>query len=366
VIYFILFLLLSAFSAASYSVIPTRLICVFVGFVLATFAAIRGPDVASDFMVYQDWYGRREVETGFLERPGYFEALYFLLNDIFVAAGIKFRVFVGFLALSAVFIKLKVILSFAGNSRAAGIGILIYANTFYLLHEFTQIRAGLAVAFIFLAVQSLVNERRTVFVLWVVVAAGFHSSAVMAFLLMFSYRGARARWIDSGLMFATGSVYILAIGGFSIGESLVGMLTTLDTRLDFYVSLTEGGQSEVANPFAASALLVLALALSLSSTGWTRLQSNILDARNVIAIVLVRRSILIGVTCLVSLTSLPALALRLFEIEIALLPILVVIIFSQRKWYLQKSIILCWVLVVSYLYIAREDGLVGPYVLSFL
>ena len=65
-----------------------RSACVATSLLLAAFAALRGADVAADFVIYEEWYVGRSIDSGFIERPGYFEALYFLLSDLFLKAGI--------------------------------------------------------------------------------------------------------------------------------------------------------------------------------------------------------------------------------------------------------------------------------------
>ena len=344
---------------------PAAAICLLLAILLATFAAFRGPEVAFDFTVYQDWYTHRDEETGFLERPGYFEALYFVLNDVFSFVGVQFRLFIGFLAFFAVFIKTNVILTFARNAWAAGIGILIYTFTFYLLHEFTQIRAGLAVAFIFLAIQALMHENRTFFVFWILVAVGFHSSAIMAFTLLLPYHGSRVRWLDWALLGITGIVYVLVALGMGLGLWLVDLLSAFDPRVALYISMAENGNSDAANPFSASAMLLLILVVCLMEVGKNCQPTSGLNAQEVKAIVLIRRSMLIGLSCLAVFSSVPELALRLFEINIALLPILVAIVFSREGWLLQKFLLILWACTLTAIYIGREDGLVQPYVLFF-
>ena len=342
-----------------------HLAVILISLILASFAALRGSDVASDFIVYQDWYSSRDLGNGLLERPGFFEALYFLLNDFFSAIDIPFRVFVWLLAFMAVFIKTKVIISFAKSGWAVGVGMLIYLFTFYLLHDFTQIRAGLAIAFIFLAVRALVDGDRAHFVLLVVLAAGFHSSAVMAFLLLLPYRSSRARWVDWGLFVISSVVFALATRGVVVGAALVDVLAKFDPRLALYISSADSGQSEAANPFSVSALLLLALAFSLIGVEFNRWQISNSDERDVYAIVLARRSILIGLIFLASLSPIPELALRLFEINIALLPIIATIVFSRQGWVLQKFLLFLWGGALAFIYIARDEGLVQPYVLFF-
>lgn len=363
--FFFIFVYTSIFAGLLFRITSTVLLCVAVAFVLAIFAALRGSEVAADFMVYEDWYMNRDGSSGFLERPGYFEVLYFIANDFFAGAGIHFRFFIGFLAFSAVFIKINVILTFAKNAWAAGTGVLIYAFTFYLLHEFTQIRAGLAVAFIFLAVQALVHEKRTVFILWVLVAAGFHSSAVTAFLLLLPYRAGQVRWLDWTLLGVTGMVYALAALGIGLGVLLIDLLSAFDPRVALYISMAQSGHSDAANPFAASAMLLLALVLCLMGIGNDSRQMTDLNTQDIKAVVLVRRGILIGLSCLALFSPIPELALRLFEINVALLPILAAIVFSQPGWLLQKFLLLLWACALAAIYIGREEGLVQPYVLFF-
>lgn len=363
-IYILLFLMtaiLVGFAMSTNSVV----VVVVAALILATFAALRGADVAADFMVYQDWYSSRDVGNGFLDRPGFFEAIYFGLNDFFAMCSISFRVFVWCMAFVAVFFKTKIIVFFSKSGWSAGVSILIYTFTFYLLHEFTQIRVGLAIAFIFLAVHALVNGSRTNFVLMVVLATGFHSSAVMAFFLLLPYRSPRAYWVDFVLFGISGMVFALAMHGIFIAAALLNVLTEFDPRLAIYISLADIGQVEAANPFAVSVLLLLTLAISLIGVKYNNNKISNLNDFDIYAMILVRRSILVGFICLGSLSSVPELALRLFEINISLVPILAAVIFSQRGWMVQKSLLFFWAGTLAFIYIARDEGLVQPYVLFF-
>ena len=364
-IYISYFIFMSLVTIFLFQETPRIVICLLLAGLLAIFAAFRGPEVASDFLVYQDWYGQRDEGTGFLERPGYFEALYFILNDFFSVASVQFRFFIGFLAFLAIYIKTNVILSFAKNMSAAGIGILLYAFTFYLLHEFTQIRAGLAVAFIFLGIQALIHEKRAIFMFWILIAVGFHSSAVMAFTLLLPYHSSHARWLDWILFGMTGVVYALAAFGVGVGVWLIELFSTFDPRVTLYISMAENGNSDAANPFSASAMLLLILVVCLIGAESNHRKLPDLETHELKAVVLIRRSILIGLSCMAVFSSIPELALRLFEINIALLPILVAIVFSRHGWLLQKFLLLLWAFTVAAIYIGREEGLVQPYVLFF-
>ena len=363
--YFLFFGSISILAASLRRLISPSLIGIVIGVFLATFAALRGSDVAADFIVYQDWYTNRDLSNGFLERPGLFEAVYFTLNDFFEACAMPFRVFIWFLAFTAVFIKINVIHSFSKSSLAFGTAIVSYMFTFYLLHDFTQIRVGLAIALIFLAVNSLVEGARRQYLLLVFLAAGFHSSALMAFLLLLPHRGGIADWLDRCLIsIAVGSV-ILTAYGITFDARLVDVFFTLDPRISQYISISEGVQAEATNPFAIRALLLFVLALSLSVIKMNGPWSFGLEKKDFHAIVLVRRSILIGLSCLFLMSPVPELAIRLFEINASLIPILVAIIFSYRGWFLQKFLLVLWIGSIFYVFVFLDEGLVKPYALFF-
>ena len=123
--------------------------------VLATMAALRGADVGRDFLNYQEWYQFTTEDASFLERPFHLEAIYFGLNDALSSVGLPFRAFLWGIAAISIFIKAKVILSFSSRPAAPAIALLVFALTFYLLHDFCQVRAGAAVALLFAGLLAL-------------------------------------------------------------------------------------------------------------------------------------------------------------------------------------------------------------------
>jgi hypothetical protein len=312
------------------------------------------------------WFSSRDIDNGFLGRPAVFEAVYFFLNDFFEACEIPFRIFIWFLAFVSVFVKVNVIVYFSKSSLAAGVSVLIYAFVFFLLHEFTQIRVGLAIACIFLAVRALVGGSRVHFLLFVALAAGFHSSALMALLLLLPYGSHRARWVDFCIYLLTAAVTVFTLSGAAVWDELLIALSSFDPRIALYVEYSIRGHSQASNPFPLTAILLLVLVVSLIGVEFIRDEKSTLEDRDVYIIVLARRSILIGFTCLVALSPVPELALRLFEIEIALIPILSAVIFSRKEWFFDKFLLLLWTGALAFIYISRDEGLVRPYVFFFL
>lgn len=63
--------------------------------------------------------------------------------------------------------------------------ILIYACNFYLLHEITQIRAGVATGFLLLSLPHIINKDFNKFLLMMAIACFFHYSAIFGLVLYF-------------------------------------------------------------------------------------------------------------------------------------------------------------------------------------
>lgn len=365
-IYIFCFLFVSTFAGLLFWVRPRTLSVFVVSVILATFAALRDAGVSADLTVYEDWYFNRITDSGFLPRPSVFEGLYFLLSDLFLEIGSPFRVFVWGAAFFAIALKVWVLLKYSKVAEAFVFALLAYFFSFYLLHEFTQIRVGMAMAVLFFAFQFLVNGRRVQFICFVLLATGFHSSALAALLLLLPYRGRIGNVIHVLLVLAAFVFIFLATLGFSAGVSAIQGVAHLDPRLDFYLSNFNGGGQETANPFPVMGGVALLLVLSLSDLCLKDDEQQFsCEVREDDAIRLICRSILIGLCFLDSMWMVQTIALRFYEFFTAFMPILVGIVFSRREFFLQKGLALIWVFGAAYTSIFNGDGLVRPYVWLF-
>jgi hypothetical protein len=342
------------------------MLCIIIGFFLAIFAAMRGESVAADFNNYRSWFEYGLETGGYVDRPGYFEFLYFTINQVFSAAGVPFRFFVGALTFFAVSIKLHVIFSFAKNRQAKTAAFIGYVFSFYLLHEFTQIRVGLAIAFVYLGMLALVRQQKRKFILFTFIATGFHTSAIMAFLLMMPYKGRMARCIDISLFVTLFFIYFAISQPVSIYGNILDYVGSIDPRLNLYLSYAQNGTSIDANPFSTSAILIFILTLPMIFVSKKYPDATYFSATDLITIHLVRRSLLIGLICLGSFFKIPEIALRLFEFNAAFIPILIALYYSYgRSFALQKAILFSWVALTAFMYIFHDGALVEPYVLFF-
>jgi hypothetical protein len=331
--------------------------------VLATVAALRGPDVASDYLVYEDWY-QWGLDSTFVERALFFESLYFSISELLSQSEVPFRVFLWLLAAISVYVKASVIIKFSSRSRASALALLIYAVSFYLLHDFTQIRAGVAIALLFAALWARANDRLWQFFMLTLLATGFHTSAILALLFALPADGRLARAIDIAILSVTVTLLGLALLGQVPAEQLITGLSQLDPRLSLYVERSTSFESDAANPFSIPSLLALGTALSLFLQLRFRASSHRVDRRDILALVHFRRSVLIGICCLVSLYPFREISLRIYEISIAFIPIAAAVVFSRPRMLLTKSFILLWAAATAYVYIFREDPLVQPYMIA--
>jgi len=65
------------------------------------------------------------------------------------------------------------------------LSLLIYISNFYLLHELTQIRAGVATGFMLIAIKPMFERNLKLFLLYALLAFLFHYSAILIFFLWF-------------------------------------------------------------------------------------------------------------------------------------------------------------------------------------
>lgn len=329
---------------------------------LASFAALRGPEVASDFLNYQNWYETRSDDALVVARPWFLESLYFLINDALSRLGVPFRTYVWLVAAVAILLKLSTVAFFSRTSIGFFGGLLAYASTFFLLHEFTQIRVGLAVALVFLGVRQLCLGKRWQHVLCTAVAAGFHSSAVLFLLLLMPVTGRPGKWVDVGLLGLLLMTIVAYVADVPLGQVLWEGPALVDERLAIYLEWADVGVSAPANPLSASALLAVGIA---ASAWWvhcgTEARVERVQGSDVVAIAHVRRSILGGVSCLLLLADYREIGLRLFELGVALMPVMAAIAFSYVHLRSLRWLIVLWCATTAFVYIGREEALVRPY-----
>lgn len=171
-ILFALFTFLYCFDIKNKTIINVLLIIV--GIILIVFAGFRGKNDGQDYYVYKDLWMTHKL-------LGYVEYSFLLIRD-FVKdnLGLGFQYLLLLYAVLGVTVKLIAIRKFAPFIMGS---LLVYFSHYFLLHEFTQIRIGVATGFLMLSLYYLTKKNYVVFFIFAFTAIFFHQSTF--FIILF-------------------------------------------------------------------------------------------------------------------------------------------------------------------------------------
>lgn len=216
------------------------------------------------------------------------------------------------LASVALFVKLTALGRLTGSSSLA---TLLYMCSYFFLHEFTQIRAGLAIGIWMHALADL-NRSRFRYVVLTALASLIHVQAVLGLLvfalqpLTRSRQASRVAVLVTLLVVAATSTMLFDRWGYSVLAAIP------DPRTEVYLALAAEELWVRPNPFSVMSLLAFGTAL-LGLRQRTNLQVKNGDATTH-AIYL---SLLLGSCALSLLSSISVAAFRVSEHFFALLPV---------------------------------------------
>lgn len=257
--YFAFFVVL----AVQYELKPFRnnLFLILSVLLLGLLAGLRGPEVSRDYETYQlnfdlikDVSQKSDVFTPLLE-PG-FTGIVMVFRFLFTYNyGLAIMLFFGIVS-----VLLKTI-SFKHLSVNPYFVILFYYSHYFLLHEMTQIRIGLASAIFFVSLIYYIKGNRRAFVMLILIATFFHYSAIMYLLLLLFDSRYFNKYVYSvvlGLALILGVLKIPLLnylGTFDLGS--------ISTRLGTYAYFVESGNAESINVFNTLNLMNIAASLYL-------------------------------------------------------------------------------------------------------
>jgi uncharacterized protein (DUF983 family) len=336
---------------------------------LALFAALRGPDIASDFLEYQEWYRLGSNADSMLERPPVVESLFLGLMAGSEALGLPFRVFLWGIALVAIAVKLLCIHRVALTPLALWSGACCYLFSGYLLHEFTQLRAGLAVAGFMLSLLALREGKTAAFLVVTLLGTLVHASALLG-LVAWPLARWRHRAIDWTLGLSLALVASARIGGALSLEDFVTPLSALDPRLALYAHLAGSGITEAADPVSVRTglmlLLIVAGYAALRSLRRCEVAEGVSPNASQHAATLLPwlRLLLLAQVALFLLADVKEAAVRIMEFWMACLPLYVAVISQTRGLRWTTAFAWLWLSATFFNYVFREPQLVAPYALG--
>jgi EpsG family len=240
-IYFILF----AVVAVEYEFRPfqSKIPMLVIAILLIGLAGFRSPEVARDYEAYQMNF---EIipnidDPIFLTifEPGFIAIVYVI--RLFSDQNYAMLIMLCF-AICSVSIKIKSISSLSVNPYLV---ILFYFSHYFILHEMTQIRIGLASAIFLFSIPYYLKGNRKAFAGLVLLATAFHYSAILYLGILLLNKHTFNRLVYAG---ALGLSIILAYLRLPFA-SIFTQLNTTNAKLNTYVELGQRGLLEDVNVF---------------------------------------------------------------------------------------------------------------------
>ena len=230
-------------------------------------------------------------------------------------------------ALLGVALKLSFI---ARYSQLPIFSVFVYVALYFVGHEMTQIRTGVAAGIYLFALASLSRGDRRGFTLMTLLATCFHYSAVVGLVMMFAHRLVMSRPLLLCVPFAGIAVgQLIGLGLIELVASAV-LPSAISARLDIYLELLNGGEFAVINlfnPVSMSYLLVY-LVLVVSRPRELNPLSN--------ALLL---SFGLGLAGYFAFSILPVLAFRVMEF----MTIGVIVLMANATlWWRQRQLWICF------------------------
>lgn len=146
------------------------------GIILIFVATFRGPGVDCDYEAYVKYYNEVDVDATL-------EPTFFIISLI-----VRRFCFDNVVFLFFIYAVLGIYLKFRGIKELTDLGILsimVYLSCYYVLHDLTQIRAGVASGLLLLCIKPLYERKLGKFLLLSIIAVLFHYSAIVVLFLWF-------------------------------------------------------------------------------------------------------------------------------------------------------------------------------------
>lgn len=152
------------------------IILITLGIILIFVAGLRADDVTNDYNVYLKFWQQRnlkgDVEFSFVWIKD------FLKNYLHLPPQYLFLTFAA-LGVSSKFIAIRKLAAYPF------LALLVYLSHYYILHELTQIRIGVASGFFLLAIYFKIKNNIKLTILFLCLSVVFHYSAAVGFIILF-------------------------------------------------------------------------------------------------------------------------------------------------------------------------------------
>ncbi|WP_226064002.1 EpsG family protein [Kaistella polysaccharea] len=203
-----------------------KYIVIFCGLVMLLFAGFR--EDSFDYIIYELLF--ENYETISVEPA--FKTISYLVTQFTEDIRYLFLIF-AFLGVS---LKLKGITTL---SNFVLLSLVVYVSNFYLLHEMTQIRAGVASAFLLLSIKPNMERDLKKFLLFAILGFLFHYSALLILPLWFLPKKINVKILGISIF--------LGYASFFLGLNFVRIIPIpgIQEKIEAYLTLQEMNNEEI-------------------------------------------------------------------------------------------------------------------------
>jgi hypothetical protein len=238
-------------------------LAVLVGFIII--AATISSSFSRDSATYNDlflMYGGYSWESLVFETHRYRHELFFLIVSKIVYKLGLYSFFL-FLIYASISLSVKFWLIYA-HSKDKALSLALFTSYFFILHDSTQIRFSIAVAFVFLGMHFLAEKKKYLFSIIVIISAIMFHNAALVFIIMLFFTGSRSIFWLLAMITVAILLYPFDINAF-VYEAIKTVLDFFNiegTRLNrAHGMLLKPGQTEHLGIFKPTIILVYFSAL---------------------------------------------------------------------------------------------------------
>lgn len=295
--------------------------------VLSLFAGLRG-DIDNDYNSYLTIFELIKMPSDYFTEYiafSYLEPFYYLIPSIY-----KLLPFNSYVLLFVFFAFLGVgfkLLSIWKLSDNIGLSVITYFSFFFILHEMTQIRIGIASGIMLISITIIKEKNIFLFLMTILLASCFHYTSLLFLPVYFLDSEKINRRLWAGILIVPVILYVLKIDFIQ----LVSILSfgIFGAKLKTYQAMFELGQfSEKVNILNVRILVQMAL------TSLFLFYADFLQGKNKYAILLLKLSVL-SLTFFILFVNLPVFAFRFQELfgvgQIILYPLIYYIV--KEKYF---------------------------------
>lgn len=220
---FFIFLLISIFPPEEK--ITKNIVFLCLGLLLIIIAGFRGPGVDRDYNNYIEMFRQPEFIS---TEPA------FVLISIFLHSYIGDNCVFLFVIFAILGVTLK-LMAIKKLTDLWFLSMVIYLSNFFILHEMTQIRVGIASALLLLCIKPIYDRNWKLFLLFSILAFSFHYSAIVILPLWFLGHKPRKQL----LLLSVPIAYLIYFSGINLITKIP--IPMIQNKIEMYQTLMELG-----------------------------------------------------------------------------------------------------------------------------